>query len=106
VPRLGRRRAAPQLTFRWFDAEAFPADPTDIAMITTTSITAWYDLYEALRDTPLWTVPYFQTRQIILAVEDGFAGYESRSGGTDPPIRCGRLTDRGAPFHERHDLSA
>ena len=71
--------AAPTLTFRWFDAEAFSADPTDIAMITTTSITAWYDLYEALRDTPLWTVPYFETRQIVLSVEDGFESYEART---------------------------
>jgi hypothetical protein len=71
--------AAPSLTFRWFDAEAFSADPTDIAMIDTESLTAWYDLYEGLRDTPLWTVPYFETRQIVVAVEDGFDGYEART---------------------------
>lgn len=53
--------------------------PTDIAMISTTSLTDWYDLFEALRDTPRWTVPYFENRQIVLGVEDGFAGYEERA---------------------------
>lgn len=70
---------ATTVSVRWFDAEAFSADPTDIAMITTTSLTDWYDLFESLRDTPLWTVPYFETRQIVLAVEDGFEGYEARA---------------------------
>jgi hypothetical protein len=32
--------AAPTLTFRWFDAEAFSADPMDIALIHTASLTA------------------------------------------------------------------
>lgn len=51
-------------------------------MITTTSFTDWYDLFEALRDTPRWTVPHFETRQIVPAVEDGFEGYGERASGS------------------------
>ncbi len=65
-------------TLRWYDAEAFSASPTDIAVVTTSALQDWYDLYESLRDTPLWTVPYFATERIVVAIEQGFRGYEQR----------------------------
>jgi len=81
APLLGRYASTTSL--RWFDAEAFSADPTDIAVVTTTALQDWYDLYEELRDSPLWTVPYFTTERIVLALEQGFEGFEQRRGKGD-----------------------
>lgn len=78
APLLAKHRATTSV--RWYDAEAFSANPTDLAVIDTTSLQDWYDLYEGLRDSPLWTVPYFRTEQVILAVEQGFRDYEQRVG--------------------------
>ena len=78
-------RYASTTSLRWFDAEAFSADPTDIAVVTTTALQDWYDLYEELRDSPLWTVPYFTTDRIVLALEQGFEGFEDRRANGDGP---------------------
>ncbi|GAB2952769.1 darcynin family protein [Nonomuraea fastidiosa] len=63
----------------WFDAEAWSASPTDVAVVTTTDMGDWYDLWEGLRDTPLFGVPYFRHEQTITTVGDGFADYERRN---------------------------
>ncbi|MEU9790128.1 darcynin family protein [Streptomyces sparsogenes] len=65
---------------RWFDAEAWAAAPSDVLMATTDDPTAWSDLFEGLRDSPLWSVPYFRVDMVLPAVEDGFADYERRTG--------------------------
>ncbi len=65
---------------RWFDAEAWSAAPSDVLVAETDDITAWSDMFEELRDTPLWSVPYFLVERIIPAVEDAFVDYEQRTG--------------------------
>jgi chlorite dismutase len=76
APVLGRY---PQVTLRWFDAEAFSAVPSDVVVAETDDVTAWTDLVEELRDTPLWAVPYFDVHALIPAVEDGFREHETRT---------------------------
>ena len=83
APLLGRYASTTSLG--WYDAEAFSANPTDVAVVTTTALQDWYDLYEALRDSPLWTVPYFKTEQIVVALEQGFKGYEERRATPGAP---------------------
>lgn len=65
---------------RWFDAEAWAAAPSDVLVATTDDLTAWSDLFEGLRDSPLWSVPYFRVELVLPTVEDGFADYERRTG--------------------------
>jgi hypothetical protein len=71
---------APTTTLAWFDADAFSASPTDVAVITTTDLQDWYDLFEALRDTPLFSVPYYSAEQIVVTRGGGFRDYERRTG--------------------------
>jgi len=67
------------LRLRYFDAEAFTADCSDLMMIETEDLTAYYDFIETLRDSPMFTVPYFRVVRIIPAIEDGFRQFEDRA---------------------------
>ena len=67
------------LRFRYFDAEAFTADCSDLMMIETEDLTAYYDFIETLRDSPMFTVPYFRVVRIVPTIEDGFRQFEDRA---------------------------
>lgn len=69
----------PGVELRWFDAEAFSAAPSDIVMAETDDLTAWTDLIEELRDTPLWSTPFFTVHALVPAIENGFRDYEART---------------------------
>ena len=64
-------RRRPGITMRFYDAEAFTARCSDIAVFTIADLDAFYLLVEDLRDSQLFTVPYFRLDELILAVEDG-----------------------------------
>lgn len=71
-------RALPQAGVLWrhFDAEAFHARISDIAMITAESTEEAYFTIERLRDTPLIAEGYFEVVEIVPAFEDGFRRFE------------------------------
>ena len=75
VPIFARHGAT---TLRFYDAEAFSARCSDIAVFETTDTTDYYDLIEALRDTAFFNVPYYELVDIIPALEDGYLAYEAR----------------------------
>lgn len=64
------------VSLRHFDAEAFSGRCTDVAMLETDDLKAYYFAIERLRDTPLFTTPYFEVVDIIPAMEDGFRAFE------------------------------
>lgn len=68
------------LTFRFFDAEAFSARVSDIAMIEAEQAENYYFAIERLRDTVLFSVPYFEMVEIIPAFENGFQAFEAAAG--------------------------
>ncbi|GLQ29968.1 darcynin family protein [Litoribrevibacter albus] len=70
----------PSVSVRLYDAEAFTTKCSDIAVYETENIQDYYFLIEALRDTEIYTVPYFEIVDIFPAIEDGFAEYESSVG--------------------------
>jgi Darcynin, domain of unknown function len=63
------------VTMRYFDADAFHADFTDIAMFEAEDPKAYYFVLERLRETPLFSVPYFEIVQIIQTIEDGHVAF-------------------------------
>ena len=75
VPIFARHGAT---TMRFYDAEAFSARCSDVAVFETTDTTDYYDLIEALRDTAFFNVPYYELVDIIPALEDGYRAYETR----------------------------
>lgn len=68
--------AHPAVQARWIDVEAFTADSSDVLLAETDDPREWNRLFEALRDTALFHVPYFRLDRILLGAEDGFRDYE------------------------------
>jgi hypothetical protein len=63
------------VTTRYFDADAFHADFTDIAMFEARDPKAYYFAIERLRETPLFAVPYFEITCILQAIEEGYKDF-------------------------------
>lgn len=66
----------PGVNLRLYDVEAFSARCSDIAVYETDDIREYYFLIDALRDTKIYTVPYFDIVDIFPAIEEGFMEYE------------------------------
>ena len=62
---------------RFFDAESFDAEVSDVAMIEAETAEAHYFAMERLRDTPLLAKPYFRVVRIIPAYEEGYRQFEA-----------------------------
>lgn len=65
----------PAVSLRYFDAEAFHARCSDVLMWETRDPAQYNFMVDALRDTPMFGVPYFEVVDIIGAVEDGDVPY-------------------------------
>ena len=66
-----------QVGVRFYDAEAFSTRCSDIAVFETEDIQQYYFLMDGIRDSKIFTVPYFEFVEIIPAIEGGFAEYET-----------------------------
>lgn len=67
----------PSVSIRLYDIEAFSTKCSDIAVYETENIQDYYFLVDALRDSKVYTVPYFEIVDIFPGIEEGFAEYES-----------------------------
>jgi len=68
---LGQAMVDDRVTMRFYDAEAFSAPCSDVAVFETRDLGAYYFVMERLRSTALFSTPYFEVIQIIPAIEDG-----------------------------------
>ena len=64
------------VAFSYHDAEAFSGRATDVAVFKTTALYDYYKVVERLRDSPLFTEPYFEVVEIIPTIEEGFRQFE------------------------------
>jgi Darcynin, domain of unknown function len=62
----------PKVSMRFFDAEAFRADVTDVIMWETTDVMAYQAIVEDLRETKFWG-SYFEVMSITPSVENAYA---------------------------------
>jgi hypothetical protein len=62
---------------RWFDAEAFSANPTDVLLVETNDLFAYYRFWERVRDSSLFTVPYVGDHKITMGIEQGHRMHEA-----------------------------
>lgn len=76
-PALSNALAGLGATARHFDAEAFHARVSDIAVLEAPSAKEAYFVMERLRDSPLIAEGYFRMTDIIPAFEDGFRQFEA-----------------------------
>lgn len=68
------------VSIRTFDAEAFATVCSDILLLETHDIEAYYFLIEEIRDSRICTHPYFDFVNIIPAIEEGFIKFEQNNG--------------------------
>jgi hypothetical protein len=68
VPLLRKR---PELTVRYFDAEAFSAKASDVLLWETKDLAAWQWMTDHLRETLYWD-HYFEVVEILPALEANF----------------------------------
>lgn len=66
----------PSVKTRFFDAEAFTGRCSDLMMFETRDPREYHFLIDALRDTPVFGVPYFDIVDVIPGVEDGYLEYD------------------------------
>ncbi len=59
----------PHVNIRLYDAEAFTAHCSDIAIFETEKIEDYAKLMDNLRDSEIFTIPYFEIIDIIPAIE-------------------------------------
>ena len=64
------------LDVRMFDAESFNARNTDFIVIETTDLNQYYFFWEEIRDSKVYTEPYFIVNEIVVGKEDGFKEFE------------------------------
>lgn len=64
-------------TVRWIDAEAMTAQCSDIMLIETSALSSWNNLWEALRDSPMFATPHFKLESIVVGIEDDYVAYEA-----------------------------
>jgi hypothetical protein len=66
----------PEVSLRFYDAEAFSGRCSDVAIWETGDLRAWTFLVDALRDSAFFAEPYFELLDIIPAIEDGWREYD------------------------------
>jgi hypothetical protein len=78
-------RKYPQVKLRYFDAEAYSADVSDVLVWEFASDRAYEAVVESLRETWFWN-HYFEVVKILRCVEDGFAKHYGIEGfgGKEP----------------------
>jgi hypothetical protein len=64
---------------RFLDAEAFTTRCSDVAIFETADLQAYYFLMEEIRDSKIFTVPYFLFNDIIPCAEGGFVQFEQET---------------------------
>lgn len=73
---IGHALADTGVTYRHFDAEAFSAACSDIAVLEAADHGGLNRVMERLRDSAIFARPYFEVVSIIPAMEDGFRHFE------------------------------
>lgn len=76
-------RAHRDVRVRWVDVESLSAECSDLLLAETTDLIAWNRLFEGLRDTPVFTVPYFHANRILAGIPDGHRDYERHADAMD-----------------------
>lgn len=74
--------AHPDCRLRWIDAESLTAQCSDVLLVDTSDLLEWNHLWERLRDSSLFAMPYFELVSIVPGIEDGYVEYEASQVGS------------------------
>ena len=67
----------PGCRLRWVDVEAFTAQSSDVLIVDVADFAEWNLLWEAVRDTDIFAVPFFRLDALIPGIEEGYVDYEA-----------------------------
>lgn len=73
---FGAAMKGDEVSMSYHDAEAFSGRATDVAVFRTRDLYAYYAVVERLRDSALFTEPYFEVVDIIPTIEEGYRHFE------------------------------
>ncbi len=69
------QQVSKEVTIRLFDSEYFHAKVSDFMIVTTENINDYQLLIELLRDSKIYSEPYFLIRDIIIGQENRFEDF-------------------------------
>jgi hypothetical protein len=72
------RKVAQTVNIRFFDSEYFHAQVSDFMIIETADLTSYQLFTEQLRDTKIYSVPYFEINNIVLGQENAFLEFNKQ----------------------------
>jgi len=67
------------VSLRWLDADTIGHGYTDMALCEYHDIRDYHFLWEELRDTPVFSVPYFILKSTSMGIEDAYVAYEKEA---------------------------
>lgn len=68
-------KAAKTIDIRFFDSEYFNSSVSDFMIVNTQKLDDYKLLIERLRDTKIYSVPYFEIKDIVIGQENLFDDY-------------------------------
>ena len=72
------QRVGETVNVRFFDSEYFHSSVSDFMLITTTNLDEYKLLIELLRDTKVYSAPYFEIKDIIVGQENLFEDFNDK----------------------------
>lgn len=81
APVLSRYKASCRVSI--FDSEYFHGSISDFMIVETNDLQQYRFMIEELRDTSLYSIPYFNIKDIVAGVENGFQEFEKSRSDED-----------------------
>lgn len=71
------QQTKPSLSVRFFDSEYFHSKVSDFLIVSTTDLDEYKLLIELLRDSAIYSVPYFTVQDIVIGQENLFERFDT-----------------------------
>ncbi|MBN8865599.1 MAG: hypothetical protein J0H92_19645 [Sphingobacteriales bacterium] len=71
-------RNTPSLSVKFYDSEYFNATISDFLIVSTTDLDEYKRMIEVLRDSAVYSVPYFTVKDIVVGQENLFQDFDQQ----------------------------
>ena len=71
----------PDVALRWLDADALGHGYSDFVVCEFSDLERYHFLWEEIRDSALFSVPFVAIKDVMLGIEGGFQRYEASQAG-------------------------
>jgi len=70
----------PDVELVWHDADAFSGECSDLVICRFRETYAYHAMWEELKDSELFTTPYFHITRVLIGMENAFEAYDRDLG--------------------------